>query len=586
MLSRTHAVTDWARRSRVAARSVRTRPQLADRRRDLAAQLDRLPPPPPLAGPVVVVHLGPAPEHGVDRPAELIDLSHQPTSNAINEAVATSPNTTVCLVGPTARSLRAGWLEHLVGALGSGVVAATPLVVHPERPPTAATPHDLLVRWSGLDVAVSPDGSPRAVARRSGEAPDLTAPGEEVIGAPSTVLVVERAAWDRAGGLADDLPYDAAIFDLGIRLRAAGNALVAVSAAAMVDVRPVNATIDLDGPLAPEASEWRSLVDRHGPRLVSEAPGPASSPMASIAITTATPSQKLAPRSGDWHFAGLFAAALRRAGHRVVLQSIEEADSLAGRSCDVHLVLRGLEPVRRTPGQRHVLWIISHPEAIDSAEYDDADLVLVASERFAQHLRGLTDTPVEVMLQATDPSFFHPGAATAEHRHPVTVVANTRGVMRRAVADAIAGGLAPAIYGQGWSGLVDPSAIVGDYVAFESLPAVYASAGVVLNDHWDTMLRWGFVSNRIFDVAASGTPVISDHLPEIADLFGPLVPTWSTPGELRSAVELLQADPEATAKQTAELRHLVVDRHTFDHRVAQLAELLDFTPHVPGTGFD
>ena len=41
----------------------------------------------------------------------------------------------------------------------------------------------------------------------------------------------------------------------------------------------------------------------------------------------------------------------------------------------------------------------------------------------------------------------------------------------------------------------------------------------MLNDHWDTMRAWGFVSNRIFDVLACGTPVISDHLPEIEELF-------------------------------------------------------------------
>jgi glycosyltransferase involved in cell wall biosynthesis len=259
----------------------------------------------------------------------------------------------------------------------------------------------------------------------------------------------------------------------------------------------------------------------------------------------------------------------------VRVQSIEEADDLAGRSCDLHLVLRGLEPVRRTTGQVHVLWIISHPEALDVAECDEADLVLVASTRFAAHLRERTDTPVEVLLQATDATHFAPRSPDPRHRHPLTVVANSRGVARGSVSDALAAGLRPAIYGTGWHGLTDPALVVGEYVSFEELPLVYSSADVVLNDHWETMRRWGFCSNRIFDVLATGTTVVSDHLPEISELFDDLVPTWRDPDELRAVVDALQADPEATQERTRDARSRVLDRHTFDHRVVELHQALD-----------
>jgi hypothetical protein len=41
-----------------------------------------------------------------------------------------------------------------------------------------------------------------------------------------------------------------------------------------------------------------------------------------------------------------------------------------------------------------------HPEAIDDDELDAPDLVLVASPRFADHLRRRPDTPVDVLLHA------------------------------------------------------------------------------------------------------------------------------------------------------------------------------------------
>ena len=112
------------------------------------------------------------------------------------------------------------------------------------------------------------------------------------------------------------------------------------------------------------------------------------------------------------------------------------------------------------------------------------------------------------------------------------MVGKTRDVLRPIVADALAAGIRPAIYGGGWRNLVDPSLIVADHVPNEQVPVVYRSAGVVLNDHWHTMRAWGFVSNRIFDVLACGAPVISDHLPEIEDLLGDAVATYTTPAEL------------------------------------------------------
>ena len=87
--------------------------------------------------------------------------------------------------------------------------------------------------------------------------------------------------------------------------------------------------------------------------------------------------------------------------------------------------------------------------------------------------------------------------------------------------------------------------MVADHVDNELLPAVYSSAGVVLNDHWGPMKAWGFVSNRLFDVLACGTPVISDAVDGIAELFEGAVPEYHDPAELRALVDEVLADPAA-----------------------------------------
>lgn len=289
-------------------------------------------------------------------------------------------------------------------------------------------------------------------------------------------------------------------------------------------------------------------------------------------ISIAAPNDAMAARWGDWHLAAALAHALDDAGHLAVVRTREHAGTTTGD--DVHLVVRGLEPVARSPDGAHVLWIISHPDRVTTAECDAADLVLVASRRFADHLRARTSSPVEVLLQATDHHRFRPLPPDRRHRHDVVVVAKTRDVARPIVLDAISAGLRPSIYGTGWEGLVDPSLVVRQYVPNRELPLVYNGAGVVLNDHWDDMRRWGFVSNRLFDVLACGVPVISDAMPEIDELFEGAVGTYRTTDELGDRVRTC-LDDRAAARRAADAgRRLVLARHTMQRRATELLDLL------------
>jgi hypothetical protein len=145
----------------------------------------------------------------------------------------------------------------------------------------------------------------------------------------------------------------------------------------------------------------------------------------------------------------------------MLVQTADRSGDLAGRSCDVHLVLRGLATVRRTSGQRHVLWIISHPERLDVAELDEADLVLVASRRFAVELRARTSTPVEVLLQATDHRLTRSSSWPRRESPPACGRGRAHGGMR------------PAIYGSGWERFVDRDLIIADHVPNEELPVVH-----------------------------------------------------------------------------------------------------------------
>lgn len=561
--------------------ALRTLPALGLRRRRLHTQIlrsDRIAGPNVRTTEVLVVDLFRAEAIGASSLADRVQLRSPVETVApdrfpveeINRLVERCRPDAICVLAPHAVPRSTTWIQQLTASLSSEVSVAVPTLVHPERP-GCRTPHDLLTRSRGLTVRTV-GGFPLPLAAGAGEDVDIDAPRSEPTAATATCALIDGDAWRALGGLAIGDDPDAAVIDLCIRIRASGRGIRNVPSVLVADWRPVAQVTDLAAEVRADSSTWRSLIERHGPVLRrSEASAPLP---CSITVTTAVPSAKLTDRWGDWPFASSFADALRKAGHPVLLQTLDRASDPAGRSTDVHVVIRGLAPVVRTPGQRHVLWVISHPESVTVEEYDSADLVLVASSRFADHVRTLTTTPVEVFLQATDPDHFRLRSDAEPRTHEVLIVANSRGVMRRSVADAEGAGLAYSLVGSGWEGVVPADRVVATRVGHDDLPGLYGDAEVVLNDHWDTMAHWGFVSNRVLDVLACGTPVASDHLPELEQIFGDLVPTWSDPRDLAGLVEDMRSDPTTAHKRALAARDMVLENHTFDRRARDLIELL------------
>ncbi len=467
----------------------------------------------------------------------------------------------VCLLDPACDPIDPTWLERLVHEVHDDIAAAVPVLVSPVARWPKARRSDGRVRAAGYDIAVTSDGTPTIHPRGTGARPALGDPASCVATSRGGCIVLSRRWLELIGGMREVASIDGVVLDHCERIAAHGGHVVVVPDAIVLDTSDTGAD-DAD-------PAWRETVEAHGPAIVRRVRRPEH---LRIAISTAAPSRKVASRWGDWHFAEGLGRAFSRLGHEVLVQTAEEHDTLAGRACDLHVVLRGLVPVRRTRGQRHVLWVISHPDTLDPAECDAADAVFVASERYAASLRPRTRSPVHVLLQATDPRRFHRSAPPAGHHHDVVVVAKTRDVLRPIVRDALSVGIRPAIFGTGWERFVDPALIVERYVPNAQLAAVYSSAAIVLNDHWEDMREHGFVSNRIFDALACGTPVISDHLPEIEGLFASTVATYRTPDELGLLVGERLADRDKAREVAERGREIVLGHHTFDHRANQLLE--------------
>mgnify|MGYP000589006019 CR=1 FL=1 len=143
-------------------------------------------------------------------------------------------------------------------------------------------------------------------------------------------------------------------------------------------------------------------------------------------------------------------------------------------------------------------------------------------------------------------------------------------VISAGARDAIAAGVPLGVYGVGWSEFIDAQYIRGEFLPNAEVPAAYAAAGMVLNDHWPEMAADGFLSNRLFDAVASGARVVSDEAAGLREVFGDAVVTYSTPEQLR---DILHAPFDTTfpdhERRIANAER-IAQEHGFDARAAQL----------------
>ena len=289
-------------------------------------------------------------------------------------------------------------------------------------------------------------------------------------------------------------------------------------------------------------------------------------------IVTSAPKGEAGEQWGDTWFARDLAEALRRQDQRVKVVSRAGATKDERSGDDVVVVLRGLRSVT-PPADRSgvwMLWVISHPELVTEEEARSYDAVFVASDSWTPP-GGVASTP---LLQATAAERFHPGVAPADSGDALLFVGSTRGQFRPAVRAALESARAEdlVVYGVGWEEFIAPGVIGGEFVANDELPAKYASAGIVLNDHHAEMASDGFLSNRLFDAVATGTRVVSDRATGLAEVFGDVVPMFDDNNGL---VELL-ARPVEEVFPDEQARAVVAERirqhHSFDARAEVLLE--------------
>lgn len=233
------------------------------------------------------------------------------------------------------------------------------------------------------------------------------------------------------------------------------------------------------------------------------------SPKINIAIKIAA-SEKNKQTFGDWYFAKSLAKNFAYYGHKVRIDCRENWENIAAINDDLVIVLRGLKSYQPLKNQVNFLWLISHPEIVMLKEMRQYQHSFIASNFHYKKLQQQNINNISLLHQCADLNLFHPLKREKPKNEALLFVGNSRNVYRKAVKYAIELGLPIDVFGGGWKQFIPAKYIKAEFVANEKLNKLYNSYAIVLNDHWDDMLDYGYASNRMFDVTASGATLLSD----------------------------------------------------------------------------
>jgi spore maturation protein CgeB len=216
------------------------------------------------------------------------------------------------------------------------------------------------------------------------------------------------------------------------------------------------------------------------------------------------------------------------------------------------------------------MWAISHPDKLRNEELQAMDAVFVAGPVHQRQLAQSHNIDACLLLQGVGGSRF---GSEIELMDEVVgkalFVGNSRMQIRPIVLDALEAGLPLAVYGGDWANILPKDVVRANYIPNETLANWYGSAGVVLNDHWTSMRQYGIISNRIFDVVATGAPVITDFVEGLEPIFGESVRSYRDPEDLPGLFSELES------RRFPDTARYIRAHHAIANRVEEILHRLD-----------
>lgn len=308
--------------------------------------------------------------------------------------------------------------------------------------------------------------------------------------------------------------------------------------------------------------------------------------MTTVRILLPCPPRTEARAWGDWYFCHSLGDALTRLGchvrysyqtrpHRKMrpLRWLERGWTGLVRRLrrdEVELVVRGGRYWSPVKGKTQLLWLISQSGTVTEGELSGYAHVFVASPTFLERIRQACKG-ASLLYQCTDASRFVP---VDSHEARLLYVGNRRrAVPRDIVRRVIEAGLPLTVWGRGWEEILPKQAYAGLHIENTDLPRHYGAARAVLNDHTDDMRRDGFVSNRVYDVLACGTPLVTERMSGLPEGLAEHLHLYGDEAEcLAQLRDLAERAPDPGPLRA--LADRVRNDHSFDARARDILAVI------------
>ncbi len=274
-------------------------------------------------------------------------------------------------------------------------------------------------------------------------------------------------------------------------------------------------------------------------------------------------------KDGDFFLAQDLKQGLETLGYQVEYRFRENYDDLKLGNAGNVLYFKGYYnfehlpmPKGKADGRKRVLYLYYieglHPEIMD-----EVDVVASASQKFIKEIVVPGGHPAVYVPQFTNSERFKPTEKEADKAYKTLFVGSDHsGFGRKSVDYAVLAGADLSVFGKFWEKTLSSQVLKGNFIDNNDLYRYYASADVVLNDHREDMSYYGFISNRIYDVTASGGFVLTDYVPEIEESYGDSIATYKDYYEFKEKLEYYLAHPEVRAEMASRARKITLEKFT------------------------
>ncbi len=272
-------------------------------------------------------------------------------------------------------------------------------------------------------------------------------------------------------------------------------------------------------------------------------------------------------KDGDFFLAADLKKGFEKLGYNVEYRFREDYDNLKLGNTGNVLYFKGYYNFEHLPEikkdtRKRVLYIY-YIEGLQTEILDEVDVIASASEKFITDVLAPRGKITVYVPQFTNPERFRPAAKEADKAYPVLFVgSNHSGFGRKSVDFARLMDADLSVFGKFWEKSLPPETIKGNYIDNNELYRYYASADIVLNDHRADMMFYGFISNRIYDVTASGGFVFTDYLPEIEKTYGDSIATYKDYDEFKEKLTYYAAHPEIRKEMAERARQITLKNFT------------------------